>query len=558
MRIIPRLGSRNPENGRRPATAKLRLQPLEDRSLPSFGFGSAFHIGSTGYDNGHSVATDPSGNLYISGSYSGTTDFDPNGTNPTSNHVLTATGVDGDGFVAKYLANGTFQWVTDVGSETGSVRVAVGGSAVYAATSVGDSVAKLDQTSGAVIWNTTVTAGETEGIAVDPSGNVDVTGSTASGATSQAFVTQLDSAGNVRWTNTSSGGNGAGNWGTTLAVDGSGNIYATGRYAGTVVFGATSLTSLSSTIDVFVWKLNSSGGSVWAGSMGSNGGYQDSSGGIAVDGSGNVALTGAFTSSTNNFNPGSGRATTLPYHGGVGDVFIAKLVQGKNGAMTLSWAKGIGGSGVDFAGGLAFDAAGNVYTTGIFQGTVNFNPNNGQAHNLSGGGIFVSELDANGNYVAAASMAGTADGNGQGQGVGIALDGAGNVYTTGVFSGTADFDPSSGTYNLTSNGGDDIFVSKLTQSGRRPSTGGDPNLGNGPADAGVALIDSAFEPAENLKPSGVSPPITAPIVPSEGDLSFLSVSLNGNSVESQSKGDLRISLDSADSSIATDLPIVWN
>jgi hypothetical protein len=122
---------------------------------------------------------------------------------------------------------------------------------------------------------------------------------------------------------------------------------------------------------------------------------------------------------------------------------------------------------LDIGNAVAVDGAGNVYTTGGFTGTVNFNPNGGKAQTLSGGGIFVSKLDASGNFVAAASMAGSADGSGQGMARGIMLDGAGNVYTTGFFTGTADFDPSGGTYNLTSNGGNDVFVSKLTQTGQQ-------------------------------------------------------------------------------------------
>ena len=47
----------------------------------------------------------------------------------------------------------------------------------------------------------------------------------------------------------------------------------------------------------------------------------------------------------------------------------------------------------------------------------------------------------------------------------MAVDSSGNVYTTGAFQGTVDFDPGAGTTNLTSIGGYDVFVSKLDSSG---------------------------------------------------------------------------------------------
>jgi hypothetical protein len=47
----------------------------------------------------------------------------------------------------------------------------------------------------------------------------------------------------------------------------------------------------------------------------------------------------------------------------------------------------------------------------------------------------------------------------------LEVDSSGNVYTTGIFSGTADFDPGTGVSNLTSAGGDDVFISKLNSDG---------------------------------------------------------------------------------------------
>jgi hypothetical protein len=444
----------------------LQVQALEDRSLPSFAFGSAFAFGGAGDDRGNAIVLDAAGSMYVSGFYGGTVDFDPNGTNPSSNHVLTATDPTEDGFVAKYLADGTFQWATDLGSGY-ALELAVQGSNVYVpyiSLASSGNVSRLDAATGAVSWTTTIGAGA-DAVCIGPAGSIYADGYSGS----QAVVERLDaSSGGIVWSRTSSGGS---PHAIRLAVDGTGNAYAAGFYSGTTTFGSTSLTSYSGTYDAYVWKLNANGTSVWAGSMGSSGGTQPW--GITADGSGNVYVTGNWAAGPNNFNPAGGKAAVLTNHGFY-DAFVVKLTPGRNGAMQLGWAKDIGGSGADIGNAVAVDVAGNVYTAGGFTGTVNFNPNSGPAQNLSGGGVFVSKLDSNGNYLAAAGMAGNADGNGLGMARGITFDGAGNVYTTGFFSGTADFDPTGGTYNLTSNGGfADAFVSKLTQPvtpGRAPSS----------------------------------------------------------------------------------------
>src|SRR4051794_15174883 len=120
---------------RRPHRARRRLccDRLEDRTTPSFGFGSAFNFGAAGADYGIGAALDTAGNVYVSGMYSGTVDFDPNPTTPASNHVLTSA-ASYDNFGAKYLANGTFQWAMDLGSNAQGgpgETVAVQGSNVF-------------------------------------------------------------------------------------------------------------------------------------------------------------------------------------------------------------------------------------------------------------------------------------------------------------------------------------------------------------------------------------------------------------------------------------------
>ena len=151
--------------------------------------------------------------------------------------------------------------------------------------------------------------------------------------------------------------------------------------------------------------------------------------------------------------------TTCPSVG-MPDIFVSKL--DSNGDFV--WAKSMGGpSSLDYGNVIAVNSSGNVYTTGIFQGTVDFDPGAGIANLISAGDrdIFVSKLDSSGNFVWAKSMGGTV----YDSGINIVVDSNSNVYTTGKFKGTADFDPGAGTANLTSAGGSDIFVSKLDSSG---------------------------------------------------------------------------------------------
>ncbi|MDP6902744.1 MAG: SBBP repeat-containing protein, partial [Acidimicrobiales bacterium] len=150
--------------------------------------------------------------------------------------------------------------------------------------------------------------------------------------------------------------------GQSVAVDGSGNVYTTGYFQNTVDFGAGNVTSAGS-FDVFVTKHNAAGAHQWTTTLG--GTTSDVGYGVAVDGSGNVHVSGYF-SGTVNF--GAGNVTSAGNY----DVFVTKL----NSSGAHQWTTTLGGTGTDVGYGVAVDGSGNVYTAGYFNGTVNFGAGN--------------------------------------------------------------------------------------------------------------------------------------------------------------------------------------
>ena len=197
---------------------------------------------------------------------------------------------------------------------------------------------------------------------------------------------------------------------------------------------------------------------VWAKQLG--GTNADYGRDVAVDSAGNVYVVGDFFESLD-CDPGPG-SFILDSAGGGRDIFVVKL----DSTGDLVWAKRMGGESTDHGYNIAVDESGNVYTTGNFKTTADFDPGPG-VYNLGAGNhtcdVFVSKLDADGNFVFAKDLGGAGDDTGSD----IAVDASGNVYTTGNFLGTADFDPNSGTFYLTSPGDDnnDVFVSKLDSTG---------------------------------------------------------------------------------------------
>jgi hypothetical protein len=315
------------------------------------------YIGGSNWDEGFGIAVDGSGNAYVTGeTYS--TDYDV-----TLGAFQTTYGGSGDVFVTKLNASGSsLVYSTYIGgsSDDYSYGIAVDGSGnayvtgrtkstdydvtpgAFQTTFGGGNtdviVTKLNASGSGLVYSTYIGGSDDEkgsGIAVDGSGNAYVTGWTYStdydvtpGAFQttkglyfdDVFVTKLNANGSGLVYSTYIGGNGI-DYGSAIAVDGSGNAYVTGATGSTdydVTPGAFQTTNVG--LDVFVTKLNASGSglvySTYIGGSSTDEGY-----GIAIDGSGNAYVMG--TTLSTNYAVTSGAFQTT--HGGLTDVFVTKL-----------------------------------------------------------------------------------------------------------------------------------------------------------------------------------------------------------------------------------------
>ena len=411
--------------------------------------------GWSGSDRGSCIAIDSQGNQYVTGKivFDGNTNIfvgkmRPNGNwawifqrpGGTGDDEGLGIAVDGAGYV---YVTGYFSGTATFGSHTLTTN---GSKDIF--------VAKIDPTNRIWVW--AVKAGgagndEGHGIAVDGAGNAYVTGCFEGTATfgsqtltttdeyaNDVFVTKLGTSGNWLWA-VKAGGDYYDD-GRDIAVDGAGNAYVTGYFNNTATFGSYTLSATEGFYsDIFVAKLGTSGNWLWAVEAGAV--EHDVGDGIAVDGAGNAYVTGYFKNTAHFGNH------TLTSSGGY-DIFAAKL----NPSGNWLWAVKAGGTSVDQGYGIAVDGAGNAYVTGRFEGTATFG-----SHTLTSTGsydIFAARLNPSGTWQWAVKAGGTDSDTGSG----IAVDGAGNAYVTGYFTGTATF----GSHTLTSSGGTDIFVAKLS------------------------------------------------------------------------------------------------
>jgi uncharacterized protein YijF (DUF1287 family) len=350
-------------------------------------------LGSASGDAGGGIAVDGSGNVFVAGH-----------SNATWGTPVNAFAGGRDVFAAKLNSSGVRQWHTFLGSASDDYG---------------------------------------SGIAIDGNGNVYVVGTSyttwetpvnAHAGGADVFAAKFNSNGVRQW-NTFLG-SGSDDWGDGITVDGSGNVYVVGSSSAT--WGAP-VNAYAGGGDAFAAKLNSNGVRQWNTFLGS--GSDDSGGGIAVDGSGNVYVTGSSGATWG--------VPVNPHAGWPSDAFVAKL--NSNGAR--QWNTFLGSADFDSGSGIEIDGSKNIYVTGTSWAIW------GMPVNAFAGGsdAFAAKLNNSG-----VRQWHTFLGSGEWDwGYGIAVDGSGNVYVVGESNATW------GTPVTPYGGGRDAFAAMLNSSGVR-------------------------------------------------------------------------------------------
>jgi hypothetical protein len=395
--------------------------------------------GDLGNDRGYAVDIDDDGNMYVTGFYTGNDDFDPD---PYDTDYHSGFG-SWDSFVSKFDSTGDYVWARTWGATgyaDGARDVAV-------------------DTDGNVFvagwWQNDLTPPQ---IDLDPGSGYDWHYGTVG---DNGYLIKLDANGDYQWG--ASWAAGDWEWFDAYGVDTdeSGNVYVTGLFEGTVDFdpgsGVTNLTT-AGYHDTFFIKLSSAGALQWAYRWGGSG--WDDGNAVTFAESGNVYVTGFFSGFNVDLDPTSGTdphssAGTYDRH-----VFLSSFTT----AGGFNWARTWGGASTDEGHGVAVDGSGNVFCSGAFGDSVDFNPSGGDVHNSNGGSdSFVSKFTSSGNFVWARTWGGT----GADWAYDVCTDLLGATAVAGYFTGTVDFDPGNpgGPYTFTAHTNNDAYVVKYDADG---------------------------------------------------------------------------------------------
>jgi hypothetical protein len=325
-------------------------------------------IGGTGEDQANGIAMDNTGHLYVAGSFSSTAYFNqPNNTNAT----LIATDNRSDAYILKLDTANTFAWVKQLGGIERDYAYSIDVDNAGNVYSIGSFQGNIDLNKGGATPFMLYSYGVND-----------------------AFIVKLDATGAFVW-----GGQIGGPYndqGMKLTIDDEDNIYLSGEFRGAVDFdisptaasimssvsGSTTGSNPTPNSNLFFAKYNTSGNFIWAKQVKNiriiNDFTTDKKGNVYAIGS--FGATGVAYSTTDTF--------TITSNGDV-DAYMLKF----NNAGESKWLKSWGGTKGDYGRGMAIDLSQNIYTTGDFAGSVDFDPGPNTTLLSSGNvGFFASDV----------------------------------------------------------------------------------------------------------------------------------------------------------------------
>lgn len=353
-------------------------------------------------DNSYEMTVDLAGNVYVAGSSRSTG------------------GAYDDMVTIKYNSEGTVQWLqryngtADSTDYAESIAVDDAGNVYVVGSSMGtgshfDFVAIKYNSQGVQQWlqrydgpNNNRDFGEA--ITIDGSGNVYVAGSSlGNGSDYDYAVIKYNSSGMQQWLQRYNGSGNASDSPFFMALDNAGNVYITGYSSG-----------VGTGLDIMTTKYSSSGTLLWDQRFNGTGNGVDVGNSVAVDGTGNVYISGYSSGSTTGFD-----IVTIKY----------------NSSGTQQWQKTYNGpaNSSDLSASMAIDASGNVYVTGYSMGNSSGEDYATIKYSTSGDELWIQRYNGSGN---------TND-----ESRSLAVDGSGNVYVTGLSGSGTNYDYATIKYN---------------------------------------------------------------------------------------------------------------
>jgi hypothetical protein len=401
---------------------------------------------------------DADGNVYIAGTFSGTIDFDTQGTGDEH----TSTG-DTDIFLSKYTKNGSYEWTKTFGG------------------SGDDSFCNYSKCLAVDTVGNVYLAGYYAGtVDFDPTAGAD--DHTSNGG-NDAFVISFDSDGARRFINTFGGVEdekicsssellGPVASAKCITTDTSGNVYVIGNYRDTVDFDPSggvdnhSSVDVGNTNDFFLTSYDSSGNYRYTKTVGGSGADpedkgDDSASSVVTDSSDRVYVAGTFNSFHIDFDPSGGTDIEQTYQNDDYSFFLTSY--NSDGSYRFTTAFGNDQNSFEGPVTLMVDHSDNVYMAGQGRDITDFDPGVGVTAGGSGR-TFIASYTTSGAFRWASTFGGF-DSMCASYVDCLAFDSADNVYIADAFTGTKDFDPTVAEDNHTSNGGLDVFLTKYATDG---------------------------------------------------------------------------------------------